>query len=220
MLEILLDIIKYPWRGNGKYMLLIGGILQIITYFAGYAFIIGGFATLFMMSYFCSTYFQLVQSTAVSYYDEPRFPEAANVLEDFIFPFFKVAFIFLVCFLPSIILWIATDEENTVLQEIVYYLCLTYTPMAILSYIILGDFAKLTPTHIIPSIVKAGWLYWLAIALLVTIYYVSFLAEAVLEDVLIIGPLILGFINMYTLMASARILGIVYREKEEDLAWL
>ena len=38
--------------------------------------------------------------------------------------------------------------------------------------------------------------------------------------VFIIGTVIAAFLGMYSLMANGRILGLIYREKQEELDWL
>jgi hypothetical protein len=44
--------------------------------------------------------------------------------------------------------------------------------------------------------------------------------EAALSGSLIIGTLVMSLVGSYTLMTNARILGVIYRERQEELGWL
>jgi hypothetical protein len=36
----------------------------------------------------------------------------------------------------------------------------------------------------------------------------------------IIGPVVMFLVSSYTMMTNARILGVVYRERQEELGWV
>lgn len=63
-------------------------------------------------------------------------------------------------------------------------------------------------------------MHWLAVALLAVIYYLDGFAADLLDGLLLVKPVVMGFVSMHVLMTSARILGLVYRNREEELNWL
>jgi hypothetical protein len=50
------------------------------------------------------------------------------------------------------------------------------------------------------------------------------MAESMIGEFLagkiIVGPVLLAFVGMYTMMTNGRLLGIVYRERKEQLGWI
>jgi hypothetical protein len=95
-----------------------------------------------------------------------------------------------------------------------------YFPMAILAVVVLGYTGALSSHIVIPAIFRAGLLYWLAVFLLLFLYMGQSLISSMLSGQMFIGSLVMSFIGSYALMTNARILGIIYREKQEELNWL
>ena len=57
-------------------------------------------------------------------------------------------------------------------------------------------------------------------ASLILLYLLEILILNILGRTFIVGSLVASILGMYTLMANGRILGLIYREKEEELGWL
>lgn len=95
-----------------------------------------------------------------------------------------------------------------------------YLPMAILAVGILGTFRGLLPHIVIPSILKAGGLYWGIVGILFMVYLIENYALGFVSDVFIVGALISAFVSMLTLMINGRLLGLLYCNKEEELEWI
>lgn len=92
--------------------------------------------------------------------------------------------------------------------------------MAMLAVVILGRLGGMSPHIVIPAIFRGGWLYWIAVAMLCLLYIAELTTNSIFEDRLIVGNLIAAVLGMFTIMTSGRILGIVFRDREEELDWL
>jgi len=218
-MNIITDSFTYAFRGSGKYMLIIGAVMNVIASICMFAPLFGFFAYIFLASYFCSTYFTIIQSSAIGDSEAPEFPDASNILEDLVWPFFKVLGLMLLSFSPFLIYTLFIGDNESIANILLIVGCI-YLPMSLLAVSVLGYLGAATPTIVIPSIFKAGWLYWLAVVLLAIIYSLEGVASDALEKIFFIQPIIMGVVSMYVLMTSARILGLVYRNKEEELGWL
>lgn len=78
----------------------------------------------------------------------------------------------------------------------------------------------MSPHIVIPAIFRGGWLYWVAVLLIGLLYFAEVLVSAAFAGHLIVGTLIAALLGMFTLMTSGRMLGVVYRDREEKLDWL
>lgn len=221
-MHLLKDIFTYAYRGSGKYVLAVCIGLSVIASLAQLAPFLGGFASLLLGSYFCAIFFQLIQSTAVGGKEAPEFPEASNLLEDIILPMLQIFAVAFVSFGPAL-LYVMLAPASGMKETI--YLCLVgagviYFPMAMLAVTVLGYLGALSPHIVLPAIFRAGWLYGVAVLLLVLIYMTEVFLGKLLEGHLILGPLVMAVVTSYTLMTNARTLGVIYRERQEELNWL
>ena len=221
-MAILKDILTYAWRGSGKYVLIICVVLSVVATLASIAPLIGGIAGLLLFAYFCAVYFQLIQSTATGGKEAPEFPDTANVMEDIIWPMIQTVLVVLVSFGPFIGygVWAGEERENSLVSLGLLGFGVVYFPMARLAVVVLGFIGALGPHIVIPSIFRAGWLYWVGVALLCLLYFVESMIADMLSGSLIIGSLAMSAVGSYTMMTNARILGVMYRERQEELGWL
>ncbi len=221
-MPILFDIISFAFRGRGKYILIICVVLSLIAKLAGIAPLLGPIASILLSGYFCAVYFQLIQSTATGGKEAPDFPETSNIIEDIIWPMIQIIVVALVSFGPLIGYSIIADDldYNAFIGYALLGWGVIYFPMAILAVVVLGYTGAQGPHIVIPAIFRAGLLYWLAVFLLLFLYMGQSIISSMLSGQMIIGSLVMSFIGSYALMTNARILGIVYREKQEELNWL
>jgi hypothetical protein len=221
-MNILKDIITYAWRGSGKYVLLTCVVLSVIAKLAGIAPVFGGIAVLFLSGYFSAIYFQMIQSSAVGGKEAPEFPDTANIFEDIIWPMLQILVVGLVSFSPLIAYAIWAGEEH--IQPLMAYALLglgsVYFPMAMLAVVVLGYTGALSPHIVFPAIFRGGWLYWVGVIMLCLLYFTKSAIGSVLAGSFIVGPLVMSVVSTYVMMTNARILGVVYRERQEDFGWL
>lgn len=89
-----------------------------------------------------------------------------------------------------------------------------------LAVVVLRYTGTLSPHVVIPVIFRAGWLYWLGVLMLAALYLAGPMIEDALEVWFIISPLVMAVVGTYTMMSNARILSVVYRERQKELGWL
>ena len=221
-MKILKDILTYAYRGSGKYVLILCVILSLVAKLAGIAPLVGPIAGLLLSAYFCAIYFQMIQSSATGGKEAPEFPDTANFFEDIIWPMLQIFVVGLVSFGPVLgyLIWAGDDHVKPLIANVLLGCGVIYFPMAMLAVVVLGYTGALSPHIVIPAIFRAGWLYWFAVLMLCLLYFVESAIESALSELFIVKFVILAFVGVYTLMTNARILGIVYREHQEELGWL
>lgn len=221
-MNILKDILTYAYRGSGKYVLFFCVVLSIVAELAGIAPLVGPIAALLLSAYFCAIYFQMIQSSATGGKEAPEFPDIANFFEDVIWPMLQVFVVALVSFGPliSYSIWAREDQFNPLIAYGLVGFGVIYFPMAMLAVVVLGYTGALSPHIVIPAIFRGGWLYWVGVFMLCLLYVAGSIIGNVLSGSLIIGTLVMSLISSYTFMTNARILGVVYRERQEELGWL
>jgi hypothetical protein len=92
--------------------------------------------------------------------------------------------------------------------------------MAMLAVVVLGYTGALSPHIVLPSIIRGGWLYWGAVLMLASLYGLSGIIDQTLEDQIVVGHLVMAVVSTYTFMTNARLLGVIYRERQDELGWL
>ena len=221
-MRILIDIFTYAFRGSGKYVLLVCVVLSVVAKLAGIAPLLGAVAVVLLSGYFCAVFFQLVQSSATGGSEAPDFPDTANVFEDMIWPMLQVLVVGLVSFGPAGA-YVYLVEEKSLIPFIGYGLLAlgaAYFPMALLAVVVLGYTGALSPHIVVPALFRGGWIYWTGVGVLCSLYGLERIVDNMFSGSFIVGPLILSILGSYTLMTNARTLGIVYRERREELGWL
>jgi hypothetical protein len=114
----------------------------------------------------------------------------------------------------------AGDESHPLIGFGLMGLGVAYFPMAMLAVVVLGYTGALSPHIVIPAIFRSGGLYWVGVLMLCVLYVGGSVIEDYLSGSLIIGTLLMSLVGSYTLMTNARILGVVYRERQDELGWL
>lgn len=221
-MNLLTDIFTFAWRGKGKFLLITCSVLSVMTDLVGLAPLLGVFAKILLLGYFFAIYYQLIQSTAVGEKEAPEFPDVSDLWGDIIWPVLQICIITLVSFTPYIFysIWSMDESENPLLQYGLLGFGIVYFPMATLAVVILGSTRALSPHIVLPAIIRVGRLYWYGVVLLLGMYFVSGLIDALFSGHVIIRSLIMAVVSSYVFMTNARILGIVYRERKEELNWL
>ena len=219
LLELARDALTYPIRGSGKWILLTCAVLSIIADIVMFAPMLGFFAWVLICAYFCAIYVDLIQSTANGEKDAPHFPETSNLMTDVIWPYMQVIFIFLISFSPLILCPLLIGTPNTLVLIALSALGCAYFPMGMLAVVMCGTLWAANPIRVIPSIFRVGGLYLLAVLLLIGLYFAEVQLLEMQGGGMIKNTLIMALTGPYVFMANARILGIIWRERREDLGW-
>ena len=221
-MHLLKDIFTFAWRGSGKYVMIICVALSLVADIVGFSPLFGGIATLLLSGYFCAIFYQMIQSTATGGKEAPEFPDTSDVFEDIIWPMLQTTAVIAVSFGPFMVHHFLTDEpkSDSVLSYALLGFGVIYFPMAMLAVVILGYTGALSPHIVIPAVWRGGGTYWFCVLLLVLLYGISDWIESMFSGQIIVRHLIMAVVGSYSLMTQARILGVVYREKQEELGWL
>lgn len=202
-------------------MLIIGAVLSVIQNIVALAPVIGFLALMILMCYFCAYYFEVVQSTASGSDEAPEFPSLSNLMTDILGPAVQTVIVFFVSMLPLFAYrWFGPEDSSPAVMLALAGFGICYFPMALLAVVILGRITAMSPHIVLPSIFRAGWLYGLAVFLLFFIYLSERFLGFLLKDLWILGPLVMAVVGMYTLLTNGRAMGMIYRERSEELNWL
>jgi len=220
-MTLLGDIFTYALRGSGKYILITGAVLSVIADFVSLAPLIGGLAGMVLFGYFCALYFEVIQMTATGGSEAPEYPNTANLMEDIIWPALQTILTGVVSFSPAIAYAVfgPRDASPGVFLALLGFGA-AYFPMAMLAVVVLGRMSAASPHIVIPAIFRAGWLYGLAVFLLLLLYMAQAFVSGFLSNMPIVHSLVLAVVGMYALLTNGRVLGVIYREREEALNWL
>jgi|TARA_B110000908_G_scaffold155637_1_gene194018 hypothetical protein len=218
----IIDILTYAYRGSGKSILITCAILSVLAALASFAPLFGIIASILFTGYFCAIFYQIIKSTATGGKEAPEFPETSNIIEDMISPMLQVFTVVIVSFTPYFAYryFILSGDSESLISVVLLALGIIYFPMAILSVVILGSIGCCSPHIVIPSIFRGGWIYWIGILMLCLVYLTEVLIGSIFQGNFILGTLVMAVVTSYSLMTNARVLGIVYRERQDKLHWV
>ncbi|MFY7817139.1 MAG: hypothetical protein ACOVRB_02115 [Akkermansiaceae bacterium] len=221
-MHLLKDIFTFAWRGSGKYVMIICVALSVVSDLASLSPLFGGIATLLLSGYFCAIFYQMIQSTATGGKEAPEFPDTSDIFEDIIWPMLQTTAVIAAAFGPYLIHYFLVDERtsHSPISLALLGFGIIYFPMAMLAVIILGYTGAMSPHIVMPALWRGGGTYWFGVILLLILYGISEWIDTMFSGQIIVGHLIMAVVGSYTLMTNARILGLVYREKQEELGWL
>lgn len=219
---IIQDIFTYPFRGSGKYMLLFACVLSVLSKWVAFAPLFGGMASLLLAAYLTATYFEIIETTATGSDEAPMFPNISNLWEDLVWPMLKSVIVFAVSFAPWWIYRLAVDEADQ--TAVIHFALLgfgaVYFPMAMMAVVVLGYIGALGPHIVFPAIIRAGGLYWLAVFLIVLMFLFEVFVGSAVSKLPLAGTLIIALVGIIAMMWNGRTLGIVYRERREEMGWI
>jgi hypothetical protein len=220
-MTILEDIFGYAYRGGGKYILLICTILTAVSYLVGFAPAVGWLADWLLFGYFSATYFKVIETSATGSVEAPEFPEIASLFEDIVIPAFKVIAVSAVCFGPAAIYGIFMESgEDFSVTLMLLGLGFGYFPMAMMAVVCLGYLGAMSPHIVLPAIVRAGGLYWLAVFLLAMLGLLLTYIEGLMGNLPIVSLVVEAVLGAYVFLTNGRILGVIYRERSEEMNWI
>jgi len=225
----------YPLKGMGiiflVFMTLFFSAAPMAQGFRVYLqVIIGGYLFAYLQG--------IIHSTAMDDRGEPVFPDITNFAEDIVIPFFQLLGTAAFCFGPAIVLAIVRLNTSVPFIGIAILpaaaLGCIYFPMAFLAVAMLDTVTAVNPLLVVPSMLKVIKPYLITIGIFFFVALLEWLSNTALdyffkgkvntkdmgEFVLRIGSVVAGkFISVYLLTVNARILGLLYVSKKEELGW-
>ena len=223
----------YPLKGDGLILLICGVVFFVVLGFvrtlAGmlgpYGFVVALMLTIFGMGYVFSYAKSIITSTANGEDAPPDWPDVTEWQEDIFQPFCQMIALLALTFGPAAILRYWQPGSETFAQAITMaavVLGVLLAPMAMLALAMLDSLAALNPLLLVASILRIPLLY-LAVAavfeLLTIAYFEAGNAVGLLIPIRILPEIISVSLNLYLTLAGMRILGLLYRNKADDLGW-
>jgi hypothetical protein len=181
----------------------------------------------------------IIHSTALGEKEMPALPDITSFWEDILLPCLQLIGVTLISFAPLLLvgIWLlATDSRasGAVLLSL-SVLGSVYFPMAFLAAAMLDTVAAANPLQVVPSILKVPGEYLVALCVLGLVFVARAAGDIALKlafpkDLFthsasqLLAMLALGalwsLISFYLLTVGIRILGLLYVNRKETLAWL
>lgn len=218
------EVLLYPVSKAGWPMLVIGAVLSMVMKITlGYAFLFGLLASVLWFGFLCATFFHLIVLSTSDKAGDAEFPDLTNLGEDIIVPAVRVIAVGIVALLPGILFAIFAPEilfnRDEVAQALAIF-AIIYFPMALLAVAVLNNLLACNPVLVLTSIFRTALFYALCVILIIFVYYLY--RWTIRQDIgnFWLRWAILSTVSFYTLMATARALGLLYREREDELDWV
>jgi hypothetical protein len=234
----LMTAFKYPLNGDGMMLIATGTIFFLLLEGAKaiskFGFVYGWGAvillTVFGMGYLTSYLRHILNATALGDDHMPDWPEISDFSSDILSPFRQLLVTVLFCFAPAIGLtiyaalyagngdtaWLGWATMASLLLGCVYF------PMAFTAVAMFDSIGAVNPLLVIPSIVKVLREYVLMVVVLAIILVLRWFFKNYLGTLLpvpLLPTILSSLISLYLLIVEMRILGLLYRNKKDELGW-
>jgi hypothetical protein len=206
------DAIDYPFRGSGKYMLVIGAVLSMFLTLFSIAPVIGIIATIASSGFFASYLFEIVNSTAFGKNEPCDWPDIKDFWSDIFSPWICILSSTLFSLGPFLLTVILRFPSLIVFGFLLFGLFLL--PMSILSVAVYQQALAAFWTVTIPAIKRCLPQYLVLFVIISFITLVNLILIRVLSNIPVFGWIIQFFLDMYVLMMNGRILGLFYRSNK------
>lgn len=203
-------------------MIVLGAVFSVILDFLQAAPLFGLLVAVFGSGYFGSFYLSIISTTMIDRDEVPDWPDFSDFLDDILAPLLRLVGLVLVSFLPAIVLLFFLDEDVlwtvVALFAAIAWGCF-YFPMAIMATLAFGGLGAASPHIVLPAIVRSMPGYLLVVAALVVATIFSAVAEGLAASVPYVGWFVAAAVGFYGLMFQGRLIGLLYREKRDNLGW-
>lgn len=213
---------SYPFRGSGKYMILVAAIVLSVLDFLGQWIlgIVALFAWLLVTAYVYAYLFKVIGRSAAGDDEPPDWPDVTT--EEVWRPLYLCLVTTVFAMLPCIayLVWsVSEDEYDGGVMLALAIPGLIYLPMALLSVSLHDTPRALSPLLVIRSIVKVLPSYIPACAVLVGVVYWETRMSDLVARLTFIGPLLSNALWLYLVMVVGHVLGLIHLHNERRLGW-
>jgi hypothetical protein len=208
------DALTFPFRGVGKYMLIIGGVLSLVLSVAALFPFLGIVIAIGASGYFAAYYFDIVNSTASGKDEACDWPEFRDFWSDLVGPWLCWLSSFVFSFAPLFAV-LFFFEPPGVIHVALLIVGFAHLPMALLSVAIFKTMRAAFWLNTIPAVMRCLPQYAVLVVILGFLTIANALVDRVLSAVPVAGWFLGFFLGMYALMVSARLIGLFYRENGE-----
>jgi hypothetical protein len=227
-----LEPILYPFRGNGPYMFVLGGLFFGLIFAgaslaASVAFI---FAipvlcvALIMIGYLAKYMERVVCNSALGKAEAPDWPDfnPGNVTMPI-----KIGFLYLVSQLPALVFAILAANgleigglAGTIISFVLTEIGFIFFPMMLLIFFIQkSTFAALNPFRLFGGISAGGGQYMMAVLIWLVVLPVRAALMGALGSVPVVGIVLSTPVSLYFYMVGCRAIGLVYQSRQKQMGW-
>lgn len=219
----------YPARGEGKLtLLLLAGLLwfgfTLASILPGLLALLGLLLYFFLQGYLAAYLIKVVGTSAQGREELPDLPEVADIVMDVFYPLFLLLGAVLLCQFPALILYLGRGYGEWRISEdwvqVASWVGVLYMPMSVVTVSLFESVSAMHPLLVLRWIARVPLQY--AFACLV-VFGVLIVTEYVAIDLggtaPILGSFLFSTVNLYGLLVSMRILGLLYYANEGKLAW-
>jgi hypothetical protein len=234
----IIQAFKYPLKGDGLILIALGtvfflvldGTRSIAKFGLIYGWVAVGFLSVLGTGYLMAYLRRILNATAQGEEEMPDWPEIEDYSSDIVSPFRQFLVTVLFCFAPTIGLtiyalsskgesdtaWLGWATTSSIILGSIYF------PMAFMGVAMFDSVTALNPLLIIPSIIKVLKEYILTVFMLAFILLLRWLLNSHLKTILpipLLPTIIFSLIQLYLMIVEMRVLGLLYRNKKDELGW-
>ncbi len=207
------DALSYPFKGTGKYILIIGAILSFLVSAASYIPFLGLIIAIGASGYFTAYMFDVINSTACGRDEACEWPGFQDFFSDLVMPWLCMLSASFFSFVPYVLVSILF-EDSRLISIAFLVLGFVHLPMAILCVAICRAMRSALWTNTVPIIANCLPQYFILVLVTGGLYLLISVLNNILSNIPILGWFISFFLGMYSLMVSGRIIGLFYRENK------
>ena len=214
----------YPLRGSGLTLLIIS---SLILGFIGMV-PLGGLFSMGVSGYMAAFMFKIVVETARGNLEPVDWPDFNNLFDDILLPFFRMMFVNLFCFLPSLVmvyltLRSATSDEFSasvpgfLIAGLLAFMGVLYLPLALLSVAMNGSILGVHPGIILRLLAHLRQEYLIVLVVLMGSIGLEVLCSMMLGGIPLFGTFLRTFIGLYFTMVNMHTIGLIYYKHREKM---
>jgi hypothetical protein len=205
------DALTFPFRGIGRYMLVIGGVLALMILLASFIPLLGFIIAVGASGYFAACSFRIINTTAIGHDQACDWPDFHDFWSDLITPWLCVLAASVFSFGPSYVV-IFLIHPRMYIRIGLLVAGFIHMPMAYLSVAIHQTMGAAFWTNTIPAFQRCLEKYVVILVILGSLTILNILLKRALSNIPVAGAFTNCFLWLYALMVGARILGLFYRE--------
>lgn len=210
------DVLKFPFKGTGKYILIIGAILSLILSFASYIPLLGIIIAIGASGYFAAYFFAIINSTASGKDEACDWPDFRDFWSDLVGPWLLMLSAMFFSFGPSLILILIFDPSYMVRTGLLA-LGFIHLPMAILRVAIFNTMGSAFWLNTFPVIMNCLSQYFILLLILGALIVINMVIDGIISSIPVLGWFLGFFLWMYSLMVGGRVLGLFYKDNRRIL---
>ena len=210
-MSLILEAIYFPLRNSSLKMFFGLCFLYAIQFGVQWLPIIS-ILNIAFIGYIYATQFKIIFTTGNSYTDAPEFPDFSDIFDNILIPLFKVTFIWVVGFLPFILILLQLEELSETLSWALLSLGFLYVPVGLMIAALDELTRALNPMVVMTCIRRAGSSY----VVMVLTFGLFTVLHGFIENAFAGSWILNSFISAYGIMFTGRLIGIVYRDRLAD----